>query len=1195
MATNDLQVKVSAITKEFDSRMKSVEEKLRNVDRTADSCSKSSEKWGNRFNSAASKVKPLSAAAAGVSAAATKSALSFQAQMGKVKAISGATSKELDKLSKSAISSTNGTVFSAQEAAQAYEYMGMAGWKCEEMISGLPAILQLATASGEDLGLVSDIVTDGLTAMGLSAKDSAKFSDVLAATVTNSNTNVAMMGDTFKYAAPLAGSLGYSIEDLSLSIGLMANAGIKSSKAGTALRGALMGLVKPTKSGSQAMEAMGIKVKDSTGKMLPLRQVLKQLRKGFNGMSESQKALTAETLFGREAMTGMLAIINASEDDFNKLAKSIDNSSGATKKMADEVNKASPAQRALSSIKNSFIQIGQVALPTIDKIVKKIELITQKISKMSPEQKKVIAMVVSTVAVLAPLLSIVGKVSLGFSAVSKAVGGFKIATLAAAGPAILAVGGISAGVFLLAKNWDKVKDFGSKALEKIKGKSGETKDKVSKDSDSMADKLKSVFKFDGEFKLGEKINNSFKNIKIPDIGKSVTEKIKNIHMPNMKEKTDETVNSINQSFEGVEVPDVGAKVYDAVDLIRVPSVGERISEAFQDFSLDKFEQRLKSEAERVKTNIKNLFDLNKVSDIGNDITNAFNSISLPNMASSVMSSFSNIGDGISKGWDMAKQAMPPGIQKAFGGIESKVKPLLKPLESTFGEVKSYANQALMPLHEPIQKTWELTGKILGDSWTGIEENAKETFGKIKDFFNSDFWNDAKQSMTESWNSISESLHKIWGLIFQNVGDTFNDIVDYLSDIWEGLKPVFEGAWKVISTILGVAWKGLVVVAKTVFKVLSYFFENVFVPVAEAMSEVWTGIRTVLAETWNGIKTTAEEVFGPIKEMVEKMWDKILEVWPPIWEKIKGMIKKACDFVGKIIKGTSDLVLGIFGDLYRCVYSQAVLAWTSIKRIFNGVKNIIIGVFTGDTQRIKDGVRDLFGGLKTFIVGTFNNLIKLIKNTFGRIFEAAKGPFKKIRTKVGEILDFIYDHTVGKIKETFNNVVTSVQDGIQNAINAARAKVSAFVHIGRDMVQGLINGIINNASRLYDNMVNLVSNAVNKAKEFLGIASPSRVFRDEVGKWIPSGMSVGIDANAGEVEDAMNGLTNLALDSADMDDLNITKIPHYDITGIGVDERETQPSPAYINLTLGRRSYRTFVEDISKEQEATISIDRAYSF
>lgn len=276
-----------------------------------------------------------SAGLAGVLTASTMAGSSFEAQMSTVQAISQASSGDMKQLKEVAAEMGRTTKFSATEAGQGLEYMAMAGWKTQEMVSGLPGIMYLAAASGEELGTVSDIVTDAMTAFGLQADQSARFADVLAQASSSSNTNVAMMGATFQYVAPVAGSFGYTIEDVATATGLMANAGIKGEKAGTAMRTMLTNLAKPTKQMRGYMNKLSLSLVDSTGKMKPFRQQLQELRQGFSGLSEAERAEYAAGIAGKEGMSGLLAIVNASEADFTKLTAAIDNSTGAAKEMSE--------------------------------------------------------------------------------------------------------------------------------------------------------------------------------------------------------------------------------------------------------------------------------------------------------------------------------------------------------------------------------------------------------------------------------------------------------------------------------------------------------------------------------------------------------------------------------------------------------------------------------------------------------------------------------------------------------------------------------------------------------------------------------------------------------------------------------------------------------------------------------------------
>lgn len=295
-------------------------------------------------------------AGAGFAAFAVKSGVSFEAQMSKVKAISGASNSDMVRLTQTAKKMGETTKFTATESGQALEYMAMAGWKTDQMISGLPGIMHLAAASGEDLGLVSDIVTDALTAFGMKAEDAGRFSDVLAAASSNSNTNVMMMGETFKYAAPLAGALGYQVEEVAVAIGLMANAGIKGETAGTSLRGVLTNLAKPSAQNLKYIKGLGVSLTDTTGKTKPFAALLKDLRGKFSKLTEAQRAEYAAGIAGKNAMAGFLAMMNGSDEEFNKLTTAVENSSGAAKTMADTMNNNLLGQ--LTLLKSSAEGIG---------------------------------------------------------------------------------------------------------------------------------------------------------------------------------------------------------------------------------------------------------------------------------------------------------------------------------------------------------------------------------------------------------------------------------------------------------------------------------------------------------------------------------------------------------------------------------------------------------------------------------------------------------------------------------------------------------------------------------------------------------------------------------------------------------------------------------------------------------------------
>ena len=315
-------------------------------------------------------VTALGAAAGTGIAAAVKVGAAFEAEMSKVSAISGATGEDFQKLTDKAKEMGAKTKFSATESAQAMEYMAMAGWKTSDMLNGIEGIMNLAAASGEDLATTSDIVTDALTAMGLQASDSGHFADVLAAASSNANTNVSMMGETFKYAAPLAGALGYNIEDLSMAIGLMANSGIKGGQAGTTLRSILTRLAKPPKEAAEAMDQYGISLKNSDGSMKSLMEVMENMRDSLQELPEDEQSAAAAAIGGQEAMSGLLAIVNASESDFDKLSSAIGNADGAAAEMAATMQDNLAGQ--LTILKSGLEGLGISIYESLEKPLKEV-------------------------------------------------------------------------------------------------------------------------------------------------------------------------------------------------------------------------------------------------------------------------------------------------------------------------------------------------------------------------------------------------------------------------------------------------------------------------------------------------------------------------------------------------------------------------------------------------------------------------------------------------------------------------------------------------------------------------------------------------------------------------------------------------------------------------------------------------------
>lgn len=397
---------------ETEQALKSLEKQGATTNQTLQNVAIAGEKWqntGRNIENVGKKIMPVSLAVAGLGAVAVKTAADFDSGMSKVKAVSGATGSDFDALCKKAREMGAKTMFSASEAADAMNYMAMAGWKTKQMIDGIDGVMNLAAASGEDLATTSDIVTDALTAFGLKAEDSSHFADVLAAASSNANTNVSMMGETFKYAAPIAGALGYSVEDMAVAIGLMANSGVKGSQAGTALRSALTRLASPTKEVSNGMAMLGLTVEDIQG--LSLDETLMTFRNAFASLDGTQQAQAASLIFGKNAMSGMLAIINASEQDYNNLSDAIYNADGSAEKMANTMQDNLGGQLKIlkSALEELAISFGELLMPAVRGLVDFLTKLVNGINALPEPVKGIIATIGVLIAAIGPILVIVGK------------------------------------------------------------------------------------------------------------------------------------------------------------------------------------------------------------------------------------------------------------------------------------------------------------------------------------------------------------------------------------------------------------------------------------------------------------------------------------------------------------------------------------------------------------------------------------------------------------------------------------------------------------------------------------------------------------------------------------------------------------------------------------------------------------------
>ena len=812
---------------------------------------------GDKLTSVGKKTTALvTAPIVGAGTAIVKTSANFESAMSKVSAISGATGDDLDALTEKAKQMGESTKFSASESADAFQYMAMAGWKTEQMLDGIEGIMNLAAASGEDLATTSDIVTDALTAFGLSAEDSSHFADVLAAASSNANTNVSMLGESFKYVAPLAGALGYSAEDVGVALGLMANAGIKSSQAGTALRSAISGLISPSKEAVGWMENLGLSITNEDGSMKSLAEVMDMLRDKMSGLTEAEQAEAASALFGERAMSGMLAIINASESDYNKLTEALANADGTAKQMADTMNDNLNGQLVLlkSQIEGVAIKLGNILIPIIKKIVDKISEAVDWFSNLSEEQQKMILRIAGIVAAIGPLLLIIGKVIKTISTIIKIVNAIKTAVIAlnailAANPVILIIAAIIAAITALVAIFVHL----YKTNEDFRNKVNAAWEKIKEVVGSVIDFIKKAWQALWDF-VGPILEKAWENIKA----------VWDYMAPYF-----ETLWNAIKSVFSIAAKVLGGFFETAWKVIK--AVWDPVVKFF----------------EAIWAGIKAVFAVVKGVLTGD---------------------FSGAAEAIKNAWSK--------IIDFFKSIWNAIKSIFSAVKEWFADAFRGAIEAIITVwsavHEFFQGIWDGIKEIFASVGEWFKEKFYEAvaliitvWSAVHDFF-AGVWEGIKNVFASIGNWFKEKFQEA----VDNIKAVFITIVVFVESIREKIKNVFANIGKWFKDKFQEAIDNI----KAVFSVIGDFFKERWENIKATFAVVGTFFKDKFTEAWNNIKA----VFSGIGDFFSGIWDKIVNIFKNVGTKIgesvsgafKSVVNRIFEFIEEKINGFIGMINGV---------------------------------------------------------------------------------------------------------------------------------------------------------------------------------------------------------------------------------------------------------------------------------------------
>lgn len=777
------------------------------------------ESVGNSIAGAGKKMMGVTTVIGGVGIAAVKTAADFDSAMSQVAAVSGATGDDFDALRDKAREMGAKTKFSATEAAEAMNYMAMAGWKTGDMLDGIEGVMNLAAASGEDLATTSDIVTDALTAFGLTAKDSGHFADILAAASSNANTNVSMMGETFKYCAPIAGALGFSAEDTAEAIGLMANAGIKSSQAGTALRTIMNNLAGDVKISGKAIGDVTIATTNADGSMRDLSDILADCRTAFSGLTESEKAQAAESLVGKNAMSGFLALMNAGEGDIEKLSSAIENCDGSAEKMAMTMQDNLAGQLTIlkSQLQELAISFCDILMPAIRSIVSKLQGFVDKLNGMDEGTKRTIVTIALLVASIGPLLIIIGttisKIGVamqGFVKLSNSVSKLKVAIQGGTG--VLgklgaALGGVSAPVLAVVAViavlvaafvhlWRTNEGF----RDAIIGTWNRIKDTISGFCQGIVDRLNAL---------------GFQFTDIVDVLKTVWDGFCQILAP---------------VFEGV---------FNHIANILSTATGVITG------ILDVFIGIFTGNWSQTWTGVKEIF-----SSIWNGISSFFANILnvIKGVADVVLGWF---GTSWNEVWTNIKtffEGIWNGIVSFFTGIWETIKNIVQTGIILIGSILEAAVDIITL---PFRFIWENCKEIIITVWDAIKSKVTTVINAVASVI-STVMNAIKTVFTTVWNAIKTVVTTVVNAIKSVVTTVFNAIKSTATTVWNAVKTAVTTPVNAIKSTV----------------------TSVFNSVKSTVTSIFNGIKSTATSVWNGIKSAITTPIEAAKNKVKGVVDAI---------------------------------------------------------------------------------------------------------------------------------------------------------------------------------------------------------------------------------------------------------------------------------------------------------------------------------
>lgn len=1126
----------------------------------------------------------VTAPLAAVGASAVKTGAEFDAQMNRVGALVEATGTDFERLRKQALDLGASSIFGAKEVAEAQEQLASAGFTANEILAATPGLIDLAAVSGKDMGLAAEAAASAVRQFGLDISETGHVADVYAKAAADTNAETRDMAEAMKYAGPVASSMGLSLEETAAAIGIMSNSGIKGSQAGTSLRGALIRLAKPSKDAATMLYQLGINAFDSSGKMKPIGQLLPEMKKSFSSLTEEQKMNAVATIFGQNAMSGMLALINSAPGELSDLTKGLENSTGAAQTMADQINSGLPGaiEEFSGAVETAKINIEDAAKGALTDFLGKITSLVDAFNQLAPAQQQQIVKWAGIAAAVGPAIFITGKfIQTTGGLIGKLIEAKKSFSLFIAGlgkmsgASGLASGGISG---LLTSLSGFVVPVGI-AIAVIGGLIAVFKTAWD-NSETFRDTVTNAMN-----QVGEAFNRAKEVVgqALDRLGKAVGP-----FLSALKNLWDTVVGAITPALT------VLANIAGNVLSIAFDVVGGIISTVIDVFS----------GLINLLTPVVNLISP-IVQIVGGALAPAFQFLGdtinlLLEPIKWLLDALGSLKDGIGSVVGDITGAVGGAIDKVggfFGGIADGISGFVGDLtgakdqtQQTTGEIAE--SVGAMSVNASTKVT-EMATSVIGQSQTmntSVQEQmqtmATSASGAVGQM---------AQGMTLNFQmlalTVPEQTKIMANSVFatmQSMGITTeaqaSELASSVNLNWDNLSNWTQADWEkmqgtVISS-MGIASSTAQGQAGEMAQSISQSFGQV----DTSADNAWQSVQSSVSKSMDASKSSAlgssDQINTGVSKSFESMNKDVSSVMSSMQKNVDSNMSTILSSAKKNLDQLASCFNSGFTSIADKVNSQMSTVANQIKSAMSKVSSITRSALSGLSQAFQQG----FNAIGVSTTKSFTMMRTTVTQTMTAIKSQTTQGIAGLNQAVAQGVSGM----VQKTSQGSQQIVQKIRSGLSSAVSSANSYRGAFSSAGYNLSSGLASGIYSGRSAVIRAAVSVAASAITAARRRLQIHSPSAVMEKQVGRYVPEGMAMGILNNVRSVEKAMSTVAD-TVSGADVPTVNVAQmfnsgLSEYQQFNSRSMEHGDAPRPLQLIAQMGPHAWEILVDDITEAQD-----------